>query len=157
MTQRHAMNEKTVMSRFRGWFVAWAAFTIAAFAWGVGFYGPSVFLQTLHVTRGWPVAIISLAVTVHFLLSSLIITYLAEIHRSWGIALTTTVGALLSAGGLLAWSGAWQPWQIFGAAGLSGAGWAVTSGAALNAMIAPWFEREPGLLLKMRSATMDWR
>jgi hypothetical protein len=34
------MNEKTPMSRFPGWFVAWAAFTIAAFAWGVGFYGP---------------------------------------------------------------------------------------------------------------------
>src|SRR6516162_380916 len=75
MAERHAMNEKTAISRFPGWFVAWAAFTIAAFAWGVGFYGPSVFLQTLHVTHGWPVAIISLAVTVHFLLSALIITY----------------------------------------------------------------------------------
>jgi sugar phosphate permease len=38
--------------------------------------------------------------------------------------------------------GAWQPWQIFGAAGLSGAGRAVTSGAALNTMIAPWCERD---------------
>jgi MFS family permease len=142
MAQRHAMNGKTAMSRFPGWFVAWAAFAIAAFSWGVVFYRPSVFLQTLHVTRGWSVAIISSAVTVQFLLSALIITYLPDIHRSWGIAVTTTVGALLSAAGLLAWSGAWQPWQIFGAAGLGGAGWAVTSGAALNAMIAPWFERE---------------
>jgi hypothetical protein len=99
MAERHAMNEKTAISRFPGWFVAWAAFTIAALASGVGFYGPSIFLQTLHVTHGWSVAIISLAVTVHFLLSALIIAYLPEIQRSWGIALRTTIGALLSAGG----------------------------------------------------------
>ncbi|HEY2528114.1 MAG TPA: MFS transporter [Xanthobacteraceae bacterium] len=142
MARSLAMNAKTATSRFPGWSVAWAAFAIAAFSWGIGFYGPSVFLQTLHLTRGWPIAIISSAITVHFLLSALIITYLPEIHRSWGIASTTTVGALLSAGGVLAWSGAWQPWQIFGAAGMSGAGWAMTSGAALNAMIARWFERE---------------
>jgi 2-dehydropantoate 2-reductase len=86
------MNEKTAMSRFPGWFVAWAAFTIAAFAWGAGFYGPSVFLQTLHVTHGWPVAIISLAVTIHFLLSALIITYLPAIHRTDTAAITLQNG-----------------------------------------------------------------
>ena len=35
-------------NRFFGWSVAWAAFALAVFAWGIGFYGPSVFLQTLH-------------------------------------------------------------------------------------------------------------
>jgi hypothetical protein len=40
----------------------------------MGFYGLSVFLQILHLTRGWPVAIIPSAITVHFLLSALIIT-----------------------------------------------------------------------------------
>ena len=38
--------------RFRGWFVAWTAFTTAVFAWGAGFYGPPVFLEVLHATRG---------------------------------------------------------------------------------------------------------
>jgi hypothetical protein len=106
MARSLAMNAKTATVRFPSWSVAWAAFAIAAFSWGMGFYGLSVFLQILHLTRGWPVAIISSAITVHFLLSALIITRLPKIHRSWGIALTTTVGALLSAG-VLAWSGAW--------------------------------------------------
>src|SRR5690606_14829407 len=30
---------------FFGWRVVWAAFTIAVLAWGIGFYGPSIFLQ----------------------------------------------------------------------------------------------------------------
>lgn len=128
--------------RFPGWSIAWVAFTIAAFSWGVGFYGPSVFLQTLHATRGWPIAAISSAITTHFLLSAAIIVYLPELHRRFGLAAITVAGAVLSALGLIAWSRAGEPWHLFAAAALSGTGWAVTSGAALNAMVAPWFDRD---------------
>jgi predicted MFS family arabinose efflux permease len=128
--------------RSPGWSVAWTAFTVAVFAWGVGFYGPSVFLQTLHTTRGWPIVVISSAITFQFLLSAAIIVYLPEIHLRFGIAYTTMGGAVLAAAGLLAWSTAAHPWHLFVAAALTGAGWSVTSGAALNAMVAPWFDRD---------------
>lgn len=129
-------------SRFFGWSVAWSAFAIAVFAWGIGFYGPSVFLQSLHQTRGWPISQISLAVTAHFLLSAIIIACLPELHRRLGIAKTTFLGAVLTAAGLILWSSAREPWQLFAAAIPSGAGWAVTSGAALNAIVARWFDRD---------------
>ena len=128
--------------RFFGWSVAWAAFALAAFAWGIGFYGPSIFLQTLHTSRGWSISQISAAITFHFLLSAFLIAYLPEIHRRFGIAGTTFGGALLMGIGLIGWSGAWQPWQLFVAAVPSAAGWAATSGAALNAIVARWFERD---------------
>jgi predicted MFS family arabinose efflux permease len=129
-------------SRFFGWSVAWSAFAIAVFAWGIGFYGPSVFLQSLHETRGWPISQISLAITAHFLLSAIVIACLPEIHRRFGIAKTTFLGAVLTAAGLILWSGAREPWQLFAAAIPSGAGWALTSGAALNAIVARWFDRD---------------
>ena len=129
-------------SRFFGWSVAWAAFAIAVFAWGTGFYGPSVFLQSLHQTRGWPISQISMVITAHFLLSAIVIAYLPDIHRRFGIALTTFIGAILAAAGLILWSGAREPWQLFAAAIPSGAGWAMTSGAALNAIVARWFDRD---------------
>ena len=128
--------------RFPGWSVAWVAFTIAVFAWGVGFYGPSVFLQTLHATRGWPISTISAAITSHFLLSAAIVAYLPELHRRFGVAKSTIAGVALSALGICAWASVVAPWQLFAAALLSGAGWAATSGAAINAMVAPWFERD---------------
>jgi len=128
--------------RFFGWSVAWSAFAIAVFAWGIGFYGPSVFLQSLHQTRGWPISQISMAITAHFLLSAIAIVYLPEIHRRLGIAKTTFLGAVLTAVGLILWSGAREPWQLFAAAIPSGAGWAMTSGAALNAIVARWFDRD---------------
>src|ERR1051326_1184437 len=44
--------------------------------------------------------------------------------------------------GVVAWANVRAPWQLFAAALLSGTGWAATSGAALNAMVAPWFHQD---------------
>ncbi|WP_246550426.1 MFS transporter [Bradyrhizobium liaoningense] len=129
-------------NRFAGWSVVWVAFTVAAFAWGIGFYGPGVFLQTLHASKGWSIATISAAITTHFLVGAAIVVYLPEAHRAIGIARATMIGAVLTAAGIVAWSMTLSPWQLFGAAFISGGGWALTSGAAINAMIAPWFDRD---------------
>lgn len=134
-----------------GWSVAWAAFALAVFAWGIGFYGPSVFLQALHISRGWSVSQISAAITFHFLLSAPLIAYLPEMHRRFRIAGTTFCGGVLMGIGLIGWSGAWQPWQLFLAAVPSAVGWATTSGAALNAIVARWFERERPKALSLAS------
>jgi MFS family permease len=127
---------------FQGWSVVWVAFTVAAFGFGIGFYGPAVFLETLHTTKDWPIAAISTAITAHFLVGAAIVTYLPEVHRVAGIANTTILGALLSAIGILSWSNVTSPWHMFLVVIFSGSGWAVTSGAAINAMIAPWFDRD---------------
>jgi len=127
---------------FFGWKVVWAAFLVAVFSWGTGFYGPSVFLQTLHASHGWPIATISAAITVHFLFSAALVAYLPEAHRRFGIAGVTQVAVAFAALGVVGWANAREPWQLFPAALLSGAGWAATSGAAINGMVAPWFEKE---------------
>jgi len=129
-------------SRFQGWSVVWVAFVIAVFGWGVGFYSPGVLLLTLHASKGWPVAMISSAITAHFLIGAALIVYLPEAHRSIGLAQTTIIGAVLAGAGIVAWSVASAPWQLFVAAAISGSGWAATSGAAINAMVAPWFDRD---------------
>jgi len=125
-----------------GWKVAWAASVIAACGAGAGLYGPSVFLPVLHATRGWNVSVISTAITTHFLLSACIIVYLPELHRRYPLAAVTRAGAMACALGVITWSLAQAPWQLFAAALLTGAGWATTSSAAINAMVARWFERD---------------
>jgi hypothetical protein len=134
---------------FFGWRVVWAAFTIAVLAWGIGFYGPSIFLQALHKSRGWPISLISAAITCHFLWSAGIIVRLPAIHRRFGLAATTRAGGVAAGLGVVAWSLAAAPWQLFPAAILSGTGWALTSGAAINAMVAPWFDRRRPAALSM--------
>jgi len=60
----------TRLRTFYGWRVVSATFVLAAFGWGMGFYGPPVFLSVLHDTRGWPLAFISASVTGHFLIGA---------------------------------------------------------------------------------------
>ena len=52
---------------FFGWRVAWAAFAVAVFGWGVSFYGPPIFLPAIQAARGWSVALVSAAITSHLL------------------------------------------------------------------------------------------
>lgn len=141
---------------FFGWRVVTTAFAIAMFAWGTGFYGLSVFLRTLHAERNWSIASVSAAISVHFLVSAGLVAYLSDAHRRFGIVLVTRAGVVALAGGMLAWALADEPWQLFGAALLSGAGWAATSGAAINAMVAPWFNRKraPALAMAFNGASV---
>lgn len=135
--------------RFYGWRVVQAAFVLALFGWGIGFYGPPVFLSVLHETRGWPVFTISAAISVHFLLGAVTGANLYNLHRRLGVAATTHVGAASMALGLAGWGWAAAPWQLFIAAALTGVGWANMSAAALNAIVSPWFDRARPMALGM--------
>jgi predicted MFS family arabinose efflux permease len=139
---RQAKKDCKRPQRFPGWSVVWVAFTLAVFAWGIAFYGPSVFLQTLHATRGWPISTISAAITTHFMCSAVLVAFLPQLQRRHGLAPVTAAGSVAVAAGACAWASVDQPWQLFPAAVVSGAGWAATSGAAINAIVAPWFERD---------------
>ncbi len=124
---------------FFGWQVVWAAFAIAVFGWGVGFYGPPVYLETVRTARGWSVALVSGAVTVHFLAGVLVVANLPGLHRRFGLPAVTVAGAVSLAVGVLGWALAREPWQLYAATVLSGAGWVALGAAAVNAIVAPWF------------------
>ncbi len=126
---------------FFGWRVVWAAFVVAVFGWGVGFYGPPVFLHAIHEARGWPVSLVSAAVTCHFLLGAVVVANLATLHRRFGLVAVTRAGAFAAALGVMGWALAQEPWQLFAAMLLSGFGWAATGAAAINAIVSPWFAR----------------
>ena len=136
-------------STFYGWWVIWAAFVLAIFGWGLGFFGPPVFLKVLHEERGWPIALISTAVTVHFLAGAFSGAKMPALHREYRAAPVTRVCAIAMAFGLVLWASAREPWQMFVAALLSGAGWGGMSAAALNAIVSPWFVRRRPAALGM--------
>ena len=135
--------------RFYGWTVVWAAFVVAVFGWGLGFYGPPIYLQAVQESRGWSVALVSAAVTVHFLFGALVVVNLPRLHACFGIALVTLGGAVLLALGVTGWAVAMQPWQLFLATLFSGAGWVAMGAAGINAMVSPWFARRRPAALSM--------
>ncbi len=135
--------------RFFGWNVLYATFTLAIFGWGVGFYGPPVFLHAVVQRTGWSVALVSAAVTLHFLCGAVVVANLPRLYRRWGVPASTFMGALLLALGVSGWARADAPWQLYAAAVFSGMGWVTLGPAAVNALIAPWFVRRRPAVLGM--------
>jgi len=126
---------------FFGRYVVAATFVLAIFGWGVGFYGPPIYLQMVVQRTGWSVALVSTAVTLHFLVGAAVVANLPRLYRFTGVPVLTVTGAVLLAIGVVGWSVADQPWHLFAAALLSGTGWVAMGAAAVNAIIAPWFIR----------------
>lgn len=134
---------------FFGWHVVAATFVLAVFGWGVGFYGPPIYLQMVVQRTGWSVALVSAAVTLHFLVGAAAVANLPRLYGLAGTPAVTITGAILLAIGVVGWSVANQPWQLFAAALLSGTGWVAMGAAAVNAIIAPWFVRARPAALSM--------
>ena len=126
---------------FYGWRVVGATFVLAVFGLGIGFHGPAIYLHAVHETTHWPLALISTAVTVHFLAGAVVVANLPALYRRFGISTVTKAGAICLAVGVFGWAIAAAPWQLFMATLLSGAGWVTMGVAAINAIVAPWFNR----------------
>src|SRR4051812_6874123 len=88
------------MRGFYGWRVVGAAFVLAVFGWGLGFYGPPIFLGAVSDTWGWPLAMVSSAATAHFLVGAAVAAGLPAVHHCLGVAVATKAGALCLALGV---------------------------------------------------------
>src|SRR5882724_2942424 len=139
----------TYPEKFHGWRIVGAAFVLAVFGWGLGFYGPPIYLQAVRDSRGWSLPLVSAAVTVHFLFGALVVARLPGLYLRYGLPAVTKAGVLALAVGISGWAVAAEPWQLFVAALFSGAGWVAMGAAAINAMVAPWFERRRPAALAM--------
>jgi hypothetical protein len=143
------MGEGRSVRNFHGWRVVGAAFVLAVFGWGLGFYGPPVYLHAVREARGWSLALVSAAVTAHFLIGAAVVANLPALYRRFGLPAVTKAAGLSLGLGVFGWAAAIEPWQLFAATVLSGAGWAALGGAAVNAVVSPWFVRTRPAALAM--------
>lgn len=129
------------MAKFHGWRVVGAAFVLAFFGWGLGFYGPPVFLHAVSEARGFSLAVVSTAITVHYLSGAFVAANVPALYRRFGLPVVTVAAATLLAAGICGWAIARVPWQLFAATLISGIGWAAMGGVVVNAVVSPWFVR----------------
>jgi hypothetical protein len=140
---------RLMQTTFFGWRVVAGAFVLAVFGWGLGFYGPPIYLHQVQEERGWSTVLVSTAVTVHFLVGAIVIANLPSLYRRFGLTAVTRTGAVLLALGVLGWAVAREPWQLLAATLFSGAGWVAMGAAAVNAIVAPWFVAKRPAALSM--------
>src|SRR5712691_517462 len=134
---------------FFGWKVVAVTSLVAFFGFGSGFYSQGVYLVVLHERHGWPIAFISLAITVYFVLGAAITAFVGDALERFGPRTVVLVAVAALGAGVLALPRLERPWHLYVAFAVMAVGWGGTSGAAINALVAPWFEKKRGLAVSI--------
>jgi MFS family permease len=134
---------------FYGWYIVIVCFLIAFFGFGMGFYGTGIYLASLQALHGWSTALISFAITGYYLLSATWIIFFGDAFERFGPRRVVLVGSTALGAGVAGLTIVTAPWQMYAAFLVMSVGWASMSGAAINIIIAPWFERRRGLAVSL--------
>jgi MFS family permease len=129
---------------FHGWRVVAACFVIAAFAWALGLFGSSVYLQAVTAAHSWPIAEVASAITLFFLVSALVQRTVGRSIDRWGPRPVLSLGAVSMCLGVALIGQVSAPWQLYPCFVLIGVGWSTLSTTGIAATVAPWFERHQG-------------
>src|SRR5262245_5436443 len=134
---------------FYGWNVVGAVFIMALFSFGLGFYGLSVYVATLQQLHGWSASTVSAPVTVYYVAGALVTMVAGDLYHAWGPRAVVAAGGAAMAAGVAALGGVARPWQLYPAFLVMALGWGTLSGAAINIIVAPWFQRRRGLAVSL--------
>lgn len=134
---------------YHGWWVVVSAFLVAQFGWGLGFYGSGIYLVALQERHGWSTGAIAAAITVHYVLGAAMIVQLGAAFERWGLRTVILGGIVAMVAGVAVLPSASALWHVHAGFALMAAGWAATSGAAVNALIAPWFDARRGIAVSL--------
>lgn len=134
---------------YRGWRMVAVCFAVATLAWGFGFYGQGVYLAYLTKTRGWSLSLVSGAVTSFYVLSALMVAFVADWIARIG-APRVVAGGMVATGVAAALLGmVREPWQLYAIYLLMSLGWASTSLAAITTILGMWFQARRGLAVSL--------
>lgn len=141
---------------FHGWKVVAACFVVAAFGWGLGLFGASVYLQAVTAAHGWPIAEVASAITLFFLVSAAVQRAVGRSIDRWGPRPVLALGAVSIAVGVVLLGQVSARWQLYPVFVLVGIGWSTLSTTGISATVAPWFERHQGrsITLAVMGASM---
>lgn len=134
---------------YHGWTVVAAATAVALFGWGLGFYGPGVYLVALQERHGWTTAELSSAVTLYYLFAASLVLAGGRLFERFGARPVVALGVISMASGATLLGSVREVWQVYVAFMVMAIGWAAMSGAAINIIIAPWFDKRRGLAVSL--------
>lgn len=122
---------------------------MALLAWGLGFYGVSVYLVRLREANGWSAAAIGTAVTFFNLVLAALVMLAGDAIGRWGARRVVLGGALSFGLGAAALPLITSLWQLYAAFVAMALGFAATGGGAINTILAQWFEARRGLAISL--------
>lgn len=129
---------------FYGWWIVAACLAFTAVGNALGLYGAGVYVYAISDVKGWPVSLISGAVTLFYILSALLLTLVGSAIGRFGPRPIVVTAALALAFGVAGIGRADAVWQVYVAFLGVGVAWACLSLTAVSATLAPWFDKRYG-------------
>src|SRR5438552_12859490 len=134
---------------FYGWTVVGATFVMAMFSFGLGFYGLTVYLASLQRLHGWSASTVSAPVTVYYVAGALLTAATSGLYERLGPRAVVIGGSIAMVSGVAALGIVARPWQLCPVFLVMSVGWGAMSGAAINVILAPWWQRRRGLAVSI--------
>jgi MFS family permease len=135
--------------RYHGWRIVAALAVTETVSFGILYYAFTVFVAPMQESLGWSTATITGAFSMSLLVSGLC----APLVGSWvdrhGARALMSIGALLAAGLLVAWSLVQDPWALYLVFTLLGVAAAAVLYEPAFAVVAVWFERRRSAALTL--------
>jgi MFS family permease len=129
---------------FYGWWMVAACLLANLVGNALGLFGASVYLHALVAANGWPVALVSGAVTLFYVVSAVLLIPVGNGISRFGPRPVIALGGIAMASGVAGVGMAALPWQAYLAFLFMGVGWACLSTTAIATILAPWFEKYQG-------------
>jgi len=136
---------------FYGWWMVAACLLAALVGNALGLFGAGVYLHAVVAANGWPVALISGAVTLNYFSSAVLLIPVGGGIRRFGPRSVVGFGGVALAFGVMGIGQATAPWQAYLAFLFIGIGWACLSTTAIATTLSPWFERYQGRAVSLAS------
>jgi MFS family permease len=140
---------------FPGPRVLTGCFIVLAVTSGLAFYGLAVYLNAFSREKGWPVASISLATTLFFVVSGVVGLAIARVIARRDVRIVIVAGGLLGAVALAVLGRVESRWQLYGVYSVLAAGFAAAGLVPATTVVTRWYHRRRSVALSIASTGLS--
>ncbi len=141
--------------RFPGPRVVAGCFIVLTVTSGLGFYGLAVYLNAFSRERGWPVASISLATTLFFVVSGVIGLVVARIIARRDVRVVIVAGGLLGGAALAVLGRVEDRWQLYAVYAVFAVGFAGAGLVPATTVVTRWYHQRRSVALSVASTGLS--
>ncbi|MGH9272710.1 MAG: MFS transporter [Ilumatobacteraceae bacterium] len=141
--------------RFPGRRVVAGCFIVLTVTSGLGFYGLAVYLNAFSRERGWPVASISLATTLYFIVGGIVGLVVARIIARRDVRIVIVGGGILGAVALALLGQVQTRWQLYAVYAVFALGFAGAGLVPMTTVVTRWYHVRRSVALSIASTGLS--
>jgi MFS family permease len=142
--------------RFPGGRVVTGCFIVLTVSSGLGFYGLAVYLNAFSRERGWPVASISLATTLYFIVGGFAGLYVARLIARRDVRIPIVIGAFAGAAALAVLGRVTERWQLYLVYSVFALGFAGAGLIPVTTVVTRWYHTRRSVALSVASTGLSF-